>query len=121
MDIRQVNDEAKAIADWIDNMTQDAGQLGYVLIRRLHEHIEAHPAFAPTASRESGLAKPMTDVQARAFAKEIIPFGQHKGMRVGEADLDYLCRLADPSPFVEELKRYLRSPAVRREIEGNDR
>ena len=118
-DIRQVNDEARLIAEWIDNSVADAGEYGYVLLRRLHEHIERHPAFEPTAAAHREV-DPMTDVQAQAFARQAMPFGYKKGKPVGEIDLHYLCCLVDPSPFIEELRRYLKSPAVRREIEENE-
>lgn len=119
MDIRQVNDEARLIAEWIDNSVADAGEYGYVLLRRLHEYIEGLPAFLPTTPRVA-VREPMTDVQAREFAKTIIPFGQGKGKQVGDVSLRYLCALADPSPFMEDLKRYLHSPSVRREIEESE-
>ena len=115
-DIGQVNDEARLIAEWIDSSVADAGEHGYVLLRRLHEHIERHAAFVP-ATRVHRVVEPMTDVQAQAFARQAMPFGYKKGKPVGEIDLHYLCCLVDPSPFIEELRRYLKSPAVRREIE----
>jgi hypothetical protein len=59
---------------------------------------------------------PMTDVECRVFEKTIIPFGAYKDMQVGFAPTSYLCRLADPSPFINELKRYLQNPDVKRSI-----
>lgn len=57
----------------------------------------------------------MTDAEARRFDAEVIPFGLHKGERVKDVDLEYLRRLTDPSQFLRDLKRYLRSARVKNE------
>lgn len=74
---------------------------------------EGHfPASATPADEHN----PMSDVQARAFGERAIPFGQHKGRRVDEVPMDYLCWLADsPEDFKGELRRYLRSNRLQRE------
>ncbi|MBN2024963.1 MAG: hypothetical protein JW809_19455 [Pirellulales bacterium] len=62
---------------------------------------------------------PMTDREARMFEDMAIPFGANATNRVGDVELRYLQRLADPPSelmrrFIEDVRRYLASPAVSR-------
>jgi hypothetical protein len=57
--------------------------------------------------------EPMTDAEVRIFEREAIPFGKHEGTRVGCVDMNYLCRLADPSDFIKRVKRYLKNPRIK--------
>lgn len=62
---------------------------------------------------------PMTDAEARMFEDMAIPFGANSTKRVGDVELRYLQRLVDPPSelmrqFLEDVRRYLASPAVSR-------
>lgn len=58
----------------------------------------------------------MTDQQAKAFEQEIIAFGTHAGKPVSDVPLDWLQWIADQK-FVDQVRLYLRSDRVQREIE----
>ena len=60
---------------------------------------------------------PFTDKQVKSFENQTIPFGAYKGNKIGEVELSYLCNLTDPSPFIQDIKRYLLNPEVKRRIQ----
>ena len=57
-------------------------------------------------------SKAMDETEARAFDKEIMEFGKHKGASMGEIPLDYLLWLEEQPNFRKQLNRYLRSKYV---------
>lgn len=61
--------------------------------------------------------EPMSDLEASRFREAVMPFGKHEGTRVGDLPLSYLCNLLDPSPFMRDLRRYVKSASVQRELE----
>jgi len=70
---------------------------------------------------ERAQINPMSDAEAKAFEARTIEFGAHRGSKIGDLLLAYLCRLIDPSPdrdlFLLSVHRYLRNPAVKRRAE----
>lgn len=80
----------------------------------------------PVETRGSGsIGQPaMTDAEARAFERgEVMPYGKHRGKRIGEVPLEYLCWVRDKcdergayGQFVIAVQRYLRSPAIAEEL-----
>ena len=60
-------------------------------------------------------AAKMTDLEARRFGNELIPFGEFRGKRIGEVPLDRLCWYAD-TVFVDDLRKYLASDRVKVEV-----
>ncbi len=50
-DIHCAHLEASAIADLIDDAAENRGDWAYVLLRDIHQHVEAHPQFVPTTQR----------------------------------------------------------------------
>jgi hypothetical protein len=52
---------------------------------------------------------PMNETAARAFEKEKVPWGEYKGVHVGQVRLDYLTFLAKDNEFTRDVKRYVRS------------
>lgn len=46
--------------------------------------------------------------EARRFEQQVIPYGMHKGKRVGDVEPDYWCMITE-SRFSRNLARYLRS------------
>ena len=60
----------------------------------------------------------MTDAEAKAFGREIMSFGKHKGDKLRDIPLEYLAWLADQARFHIDVMRYFRSGDVRRE--GNE-
>lgn len=62
---------------------------------------------------ENPKALQMSDTQARAFEKKLMPWGKYRGDPVGDVELDYLFFLAEkPDEFMADLRRYLRSDRV---------
>jgi hypothetical protein len=72
--------------------------------------------WLPAAPQPAPLT-PMTDVEARAFEAEKMPFGKYQGLAIEALSLDYLCHLTDPSDFIRKVKRYLKNETVKREME----
>lgn len=60
--------------------------------------------------------RPMTCQEAANFNLTTVPFGAYEDEYVADVPLFYLCRLCDPSPFINEVKRYLQNPEVKRRI-----
>lgn len=52
---------------------------------------------------------PMSEQEAQAFEGRVFPFGHHRGEYVINISPSYLARLCDPSPFMDELKGYVKS------------
>lgn len=50
----------------------------------------------------------MSYARAKEFEQQIMPFGKFAGTRIADLETEYITRVVDPSPFVEELKRYVR-------------
>jgi hypothetical protein len=85
------------------------------VLRALREH-RLHPPERPTPKPPA----PMSHETASAFETRVIPFGAHAGETVGEVDVNYLIRLTDPSDFVSDVKRYLRSDRGKKRIEEGE-
>ena len=51
---------------------------------------------------------PMSPLRALEFEQEVMPFGQYKGHKIVDVDLEYLVRLIDPSAFIRQLKKYIK-------------
>lgn len=60
---------------------------------------------------------PMSDVEARAFRKTIVPQWKYRGEVVDDVPFSYLCAITDPDPWLAEVKRYLSNADVQREME----
>jgi uncharacterized protein (DUF3820 family) len=86
--------------------------------------------IAEHAAEEAGLSlrsptnnriTPMTDDEARTFGGELMPFGQHRGVKVDHVPIDYLQWLVDERDkgFQKRLQRYLLSSRV--QCEERDR
>ena len=54
----------------------------------------------------------MTDLEARRFGNELIPFGEFQGKRIDEVPLDRLVWYADQT-LTNDLRRYLASDRVK--------
>lgn len=78
---------------------------------RFWEHFDALRGASVTInSFESAVTQPMNEIQARAFEQEIVRFGKHKGLPVGEIleqDRFWLEFVAHGSEFSERCARYL--------------
>lgn len=92
---------------------------------RLRECIDIPDPPAPDialSERAARLSEPMGDAEAAHFGRnQEMPFGKHAGRIVDSVPLDYLVWLADqPSAmsFTTELRRYLKSERIQREIES---
>lgn len=73
----------------------------------------------PVATEPKGRSSKMTDDEAMRFGQRIVPrrFTKYVGKTVDEMDLLYCFYLAKRDPFIEDLKRYLRSNRIQREQE----
>ena len=65
--------------------------------------------------------EPMSDMQARAFERERVPFGKYEGWMVREVPLSYWVSLTDPSNTIKAVRRYIGNPDVKRRIEQEGR
>lgn len=63
--------------------------------------------------RRSERNTPMTEEEAAAFERTVVPFGIHAGEHVGEVDPEYWAIIAE-SAFNIKLVRYMRSQTYRR-------
>lgn len=63
-------------------------------------------------------SKPMTDIQAWHYETDtVMPWGKYAGKSIIDVPIDYLVWLAEsPDPFRVELRRYLASERIRREV-----
>jgi hypothetical protein len=67
-------------------------------------------------SLATATAEPMSDVQARAFGKSFMPWGEYKGQAIDQVPLERLAYYADHDHgFVRQIRRYLASRRVRAE------
>jgi hypothetical protein len=81
---------------------------------RLAELVGEH---APKATSEPRALDAMTDEEARLFeVRWTMPFGEYTGHKIKDVPLERLCWYADQR-FNDALRRYLRSPRIRAEIE----
>ncbi|HWB00980.1 MAG TPA: hypothetical protein VG713_20955, partial [Pirellulales bacterium] len=80
---------------------------------KLREYLPADPSPA--------IPEPMGDNAAKAFGETKFPFGAHRGKRIDEVPLSYLVFVADDNAFRQQLRRYLRSPRIQREMESSHR
>lgn len=87
--------------------------------------------YAPPKPDALPKPQPMSSMQARAFEATWIPFGKWQAHQVRasaaagsdeseDVPLSYLVRLADPSEWIKELRRYLANPDVQRRITKED-
>jgi hypothetical protein len=63
--------------------------------------------------------KPFTDDEAKAFGRELMPYGEFKGKAVDQVPLDRLCWYADQQ-FQRGLNRYLSSPRIKSELDSQE-
>ena len=59
----------------------------------------------------------MSDAEARQFESFEIQFGKHKGRQVHEIPLDYLLWLDEQPDFRIQLRKYLGSDRVQKQLE----
>lgn len=85
------------------------------VLRALRDH-RLHPPERPTLKPPA----PMSHETASAFETRVLPFGAHAGKTIGEVDVGYLIRLTDPSDFISDVKRYLRSDRGKKRIEEGE-
>lgn len=55
----------------------------------------------------------MTEKEAQAFEKELMPYGAHKDWPVGTVPVEYLIFLVEGDKFTALLKRYIKSKTFR--------
>lgn len=76
-----------------------------------------------TAGVSAGVTKSpgpklMSEEQAKAFGRQPMPHGMYKDMKIDKVPLEYLTWLTDSDDsFKKELRSYLRSQRIRRELE----
>src|SRR3990167_1114636 len=96
-----------------------------------YEAAEDKPAFVQRVMQLGGMEPkplvalvPMTDQEALIFEREVLFFGVHKGEQLADVPLSYLCSLTDPSSkvtdFMDQVRRYLKSPTVKALIEREE-
>ena len=85
------------------------------VLRALREH-RLHPPEKRTVKPPA----PMSHETAAAFEMRVLPFGAHAGKTVRDVDVNYLIRLTDPSDFISDVKRYLRSDRGKKRIEAGE-
>lgn len=79
------------------------------------KYLESTEPRQPDVGKDSDSA--MNDAQARAFGAVQIRFGKYRGRQVDEVPLGYLAMLVDDNTFKKQVRRYLASPRIRRELE----
>ena len=111
---QQADDLAALVLDVIDDqLNETARQIVYARVLRA---LQAHRLYVPPKPSERKV-EPMTAAQAIAFEAGCVPFGKYDGSPVGAVPIGYLCRLCDPSVWIEDLRRYLASERGKRRIE----
>ena len=83
------------------------------LIRLASQFVELSGTEPSDTKREI-----MSDRESRIFGDARIQFGMHRGTRVDEIPLEYLEWLDDQPDFRCELRRYLNSERLKREMEA---
>jgi len=73
-----------------------------LVAEKLPPDITAKPVVQP-------VIEGMSNIEANAFEKRIMPFGIHVGTPIGEIGCDYLIFMAEGTEFTKELKRYCAS------------
>lgn len=118
MTTAETGDELAALAlSEIDSQQDEIGQ--QIVYARVMRALREHPLYKPPKPNDGGIV-PMNDAQAKLFEARNLPFGQYVGSYVGDTPIGYLCRLSDPSPFLDDVKRYLASERGKRRIEEGD-
>lgn len=62
----------------------------------------------------------MSDLEVTAFEDDLMPFGKHKDNFIREVPIDYLIWLSEEPDFRRQLKRYLASDKIQREIKNDN-
>jgi uncharacterized protein (DUF3820 family) len=97
-----------------DLSDEERGPFWNTIAKSVGQHVQAP---SPPASAWT----PMSDDEARRFARREMPFGQYRGKHVGDVPLDYLIWLDESSRvFQAELHRYLATEQVQREQDDGD-
>lgn len=72
---------------------------------RAHAEALLHERFrAPKTESEDK----MNYEQAKVFRETIIPFGLHRGSKIGEVPIDYLIWISDQTEWHKKVQRYIR-------------
>lgn len=81
----------------------------YTLADALSKYLpQASPARQP---------EPMNDKAAQVFGQMEMKFGKYRGQPLDEVPVDYLVMLVDDNEWKQQVRRYLRSPRIQRELE----
>ena len=117
------NVEASNTADEVHRLASSealrfTGDAALRFWRRLLENVCAviPPQYHPTRVDRSDVV-PMTREELREWEIKKMPFGKHEGTQVKNVPLDYLIWLDEQPDFRRELKRYLKSDRIQREID----
>ncbi len=115
-----------AATDLLSLIKEDLAALGPVSRQAFWEHLaeESRRMRATFDSPSPGepaldgdINQPMSDQAAASYGKVEVKFGKYRGRRVDEVPLDYLAMLVDDNQFKRQVRRYLASPRIKRELE----
>ena len=120
----KMNVEAREIAEAALSLALDEWQSKYfdnydqMFWKRVKAVVESKLPKAELPPQPGG----MSSDEARLFGQRMtMPAGKYAGQPVDKVPIDYLLWWAfEPSDFTKQLRRYLRSERIQREIEQSD-
>lgn len=89
----------------------------YLFLSRLARCLDGLGWEPRQKSDDAKRPEPMSDMQAKAFESERVPFGKYEGWIVRNVPLSYWVSLTDPSDWIKEVRRYVGNSDVKRRIE----
>lgn len=85
----------------------------------LADHCASQIGKIVTAPMNQGKSRPMSRIERELFEARVLTFGIHRDKTVRETPLSYLEYLATKKDtFIKELRRYISTPEVQRELES---
>ncbi|KKN79833.1 hypothetical protein LCGC14_0336880 [marine sediment metagenome] len=123
------NERGEELADFVEGHIDEYAENHaerLIMARRVVDKLVSLGLYTPPPKQAvAKLVEPMSDVQVRLFRMSRIPVGKYFGQLVGDVSLGYFCRLTDPSEsrdeidrFMHDVRRYLASEQIQREIEA---
>lgn len=111
MGIKENIKAREAAREVLELLEEEAKQHGKRFWQEIARVVELH---VPVRTVKKKPVRPMTDVQAKAFGSQLLPFGEYYGKRVDDVPLARLQWYADQT-FIDDLRRYLDSKRVEAE------